>query len=501
MNTADYLLADPDGAGLARPALMTSERSTSYLELRQAAAQMLQTLQHLGIQPGDQVGLLGANSIFWVASYLAILKLGAVVVPLAAVASPEEWKRNLAFAQCKVVCVEQRSKPKLVGLLPTGLSLLDERALEQDHAPVWPQTDAAFDENRAAAIMFTSGTTAQPRGVRITHRNLQANTNSIIADLALTNDERMLVVLPFYYCFGLSLLNTHLRVGASLVLCNSFAFPETVLDTLDKLSCTGFAGVPSTFQMLLRNSTYPQRQFKTLRRIQQAGGKLPNVLIDELIAATPHATLHVMYGQTEATARLSSLPPQFLSAKRGSIGKGIPGVTLRVVNDMGDDVQPGETGEILAQGASISSGYLDDAEATEQKFVAGALRTGDLATVDEDGFIYIVDRKSDFIKSFGYRISSQQIEACVMELADVVSAAAIGKPNEVSGEAVEVFVVLRDGAQLQPEQIVTHCAQRLPRYMLPHNVFVLDKLPLNSSGKVVKSELKKLCAESPVSSI
>ena len=501
MNTADYLLVSRTAVGQTQPAILTADRSYSYLELHQAAACVLQELMRQGIQPGDRVGLLGGNSIFWVASYLAVLKLGAVVVPLAAVASPEEWKRNLAFAHCKALCVDQRLKPKLLGVLPPEVSLLDECILAQNAPQNWFEPDLAFDENCDAAILFTSGTTAQARGVRISHCNLQTNTNAIIADLALTSDERMLVVLPFYYCFGLSLLNTHLRVGGSLVLCNSFAFPEVALDMLDKFACTGFAGVPSTFQTLLRNSTYPSRCFKSLHRIQQAGGKLPNTLIDELISATPNATIHVMYGQTEATARLSSLPAQFLSAKRGSIGKGIPGVTLRVVTETGDDVQPGETGEIMASGASISSGYLDDADATAQKFVAGALRTGDLATVDEDGFIYIVDRKSDFIKSFGYRISSQQIEACVMELADVVSAAAIGKPDEVSGEAVEVFVVLRDGSQLRPEQITAHCGQRLPRYMLPRNVFVLDKLPLNPSGKVVKSELRKLCVESPVSSI
>ncbi len=494
MNTADYLLiAKAETA--SKPVLINGDQAYSYEALQHAAAMLLHGLQHAGVQPSDRIGILGANSLFWVASYLAILKLGAVAVPLATVASPEDWRRNQTFVQCRAICVEQKLKGKLQHMVLSDVALLDESSLTQTSSKVWPEPDPTFDLDRDAAIMFTSGTTARPRAVRVTHRNLQANTESIIADLGLTSDERMLVVLPFYYCFGLSLLHTHLRMGGSLALCNSFAFPETALDMIERLSCTGFAGVPSTFQTLLRNSSFARRNFKTLRKIQQAGGKLPVALVDELIAATPGAVVHIMYGQTEATARLSSLLPEWLNTKRGSIGKGIPGVQLRVMNEAGDDVQPGETGEIIARGASISPGYWNDAEATVQKFIGGALHTGDLATVDADGFIIIVDRKTDFIKSFGHRVSSQQIEACVLELVDVVSAAAIGVPDDARGEAIILFITLRTGGamQLLTDQIAAHCAQRLPRHMLPRNVILLDALPLNPNGKVIKAELKKQC--------
>jgi long-chain acyl-CoA synthetase len=218
------------------------------------------------------------------------------------------------------------------------------------------------------------------------------------------------------------------------------------------------------------------------------------VLIKELVAALPDAKVYVMYGQTEATARLSYLPPELLETKLGSIGQGIPGVTLRVVGETGADVQPGEVGEIYATGDNISPGYLDEPEVNAEKFVDGVLHTGDLAMVDEDGFIYVVDRKADFIKSYGYRVSSQQIEACVLELQDIVAAAAIGEPDLVRGEAIKVFVVLRDGSSLVPDEVIAHCTQKLARHMVPKEVVVIDSLPMNAHGKIVKAELRKLAA-------
>jgi len=339
--------------------------------------------------------------------------------------------------------------------------------------------------------MLTSGTTSTPRAVRITHQNIQANTNSILEYLQLDHLDRILVVLPFYYCFGASLLHTHLRAGGSLVLCNTFAYPETALDLIEEQECTGMAGVPSTYQTLLRNTTFSQRGFKSLRKIQQAGGKLPLVFIKELKATLPDAQVFIMYGQTEATARLSYLPPNLLDTKLGSIGRGIPGVDLQVVNETGQKVNPGEVGEIIARGDNISPGYFNDPDSNSDKFIDGALHTGDLATVDNDGFIYIVDRKSDFIKSFGHRISSQEIEAYILELTDVISAAAIGEPNEIQGEAIIVFITLRKGSNLTEQDIISHCRQRMAHYMVPKHVVIVDCLPTNAHGKIIKSALRE----------
>jgi acyl-CoA synthetase (AMP-forming)/AMP-acid ligase II len=230
----------------------------------------------------------------------------------------------------------------------------------------------------------------------------------------------------------------------------------------------------------------------SLRLIQQAGGKLPPVLIEELLAAKPAATLFVMYGQTEATARLSYLPPGKLRDKPGSVGKGIPGVELRVLNENGAPVAPGDRGEIYATGANISPGYYEDPEGSVAKFTPRGLRTGDMAVVDDDGCIFIVDRRDDFIKSWGHRVSSQEVEAAALRMEQLVSAAVIGVPDDQAGEAVTLFVTARPGAEVTPDEVLAVCRQHLPKYMVPRSVLIRDALPLNANGKIAKPRLREM---------
>ncbi len=490
MNIADYLLEHGDDQKVA---IIFEDGQSTYADIRHAAAQVALLLQRQGIGAGDSVGLLGANSLFWVASYLAIMKLGAVAVPFSTMAMPEEVQAQLAFSGCRAACLQNRYHGRYESAFPAGLPLLMDDCLDPASPADWKSLpyNSDFDEGREAALMFTSGTTQSPRAVRISHRNIRANTDSIIEYLELDENERIMVILPFYYCFGTSLLHTHLRVNGSMVVSNGFTFPEKVLDLMEQHGCTGIAGVPSTYQTFIRNTTMARRPMTTLRKVQQAGGKLPAVQIKELVEMLPNAHIYTMYGQTEATARLSYLPPHLLDTKLGSIGKGIPGVELRVVNEAGDPVQPGEVGEIWARGENISEGYLNDPGASGEKFIDGVLHTGDLATVDEDGFIFVVDRKADFIKSYGYRVSSQQVEDCVLALQDVVAAAAVGEPDAMRGEAIVVFVTLREDSVLQPDAIIAHCRGKLARHMWPKRVEVLDSLPLSAQGKVLKSELRK----------
>ncbi len=491
MNTADYLLENGNPDALF---LLGDRLSYRYQDVKKAAARLYGELAKNGVRAGDRVAILGGNSLFWAAAYLAIMKHSAVAVPFSVTLPPHDAAALQNMVQCKAMFIERRLQAKYAGALPAELGLIFEDCLDDAGPSEWPKADSAFDLSQDAALMFTSGTTAQPHAVRVTHCNIQANTNSIIEYLELSSADRIMAVLPFYYCFGTSLLHTHLRVGGSLVLANSFVYPEMVLDLMESAECTGFAGVPSTYQTLLRNSSFPRREMKSLRKLQQAGGKLQNVLIKELVAAVPQARVFIMYGQTEATARLSYLPPEALATKLGSVGKGIPGVTLRVLDDHSRAVKPGEVGEIYATGDNISPGYLDEPEANAHKFTNGMLKTGDLATVDEDGFIYIVDRKSDFIKSHGFRVSSQQVESVILELKEVVATAVIGEPDLVRGEAIKAFVVLLEGAVLTVEEIIAHCGRRLANYMVPRDVVFLNKLPLNAHGKVIKNELRNLSA-------
>jgi acyl-CoA synthetase (AMP-forming)/AMP-acid ligase II len=489
-SSSDYLLtgAAPDGV-----ALVEAGRRYTYGQLRSVAGKLAAELAALDLPPGSRVGMLGPNSLFWVASYLAVMKLGHVAVPFSDKLTSDDIHRNAGLVEWAAVFADRRILRRFPEAFDDGIAVLTDEALQSGREPYWPDP-VPVDPGADAVLMFTSGTTSQPKAVRVTHGNIQANADAIIAFLGLRSDDRVLVILPFYYCYGASLLHTHLRRGSRIVLCDSFAFPETALDLLEREECTVLAGVPSSFQLLLRASTFAQRALPSLRLIQQAGGKLPPVLIEELLAAKPAAELFLMYGQTEATARLSYLPPDKLRAKPGSIGKGIPGVQLRVLNESGDPVLPGEQGEIYATGANISPGYYEDPQGSAAKFTRHGLRTGDLATVDEDGDIFIVDRRDDFIKSWGYRISSQEVEAAALRMEQLVSAAVIGVPDDKAGEAVTLFATARPGAVVTPDEVVAICRQHLPKYMVPHSVLILDALPLNSSGKVAKPQLREMAA-------
>lgn len=488
VNTADYLLR---GAADNSIAIVDSSGRHTYAELRGVVARQVCALESSGQSAAAPVAIIAPNGFGWVASYLAALAAGMVAVPVPNTLMPQEIAARLEWIGAGAAFVGAREAKHLQGRCH-GTAMLSADFSEpasEGHALRFAPTAADDD----AVYAFTSGTTGQPRAVRHTHANIQANTDSILEYLQLTADERTLVVLPFSYVFGASLLHTHLRIGGTLVIQPNAVFPQSIVERLAAERCTGFAGVPSTFHVMLRNSTFGSRPLPDLRTIQQAGGKLAPILLDELIAAQRQARVFVMYGQTEATARLSYLPPEALSSKLGSIGRGIPGVTLRVVGPDGLEIDPGEVGEIWARGDNISPGYLRDPLESARKMPDGELHTGDLATVDDDGYIYIVDRQEDFIKSWGFRIASQDVESSAIQLTDLIAVAVVGVPDEAAGERVELVAVRRPGASLGVEDVLRHCRAHLAKHMVPAQVHFVARLPLNANGKVSKAAVRELC--------
>lgn len=487
MNTAEFLIGRVDAGATA---VVDADGTLTYGQLAGRVAQQARALRELDLLPGDRVGLIGANGSGWVSSYLAVLAAGLVAVPVANTLPAEEVAARLGWIGAAASFVGVAERRKLAGLV--GIQMPMDGPAPSTSAEDGP-TFAPVRPDDDAVLAFTSGTTGRPRAVRQTHANLQANTGSILGYLPLTDRDRILVVLPFSYVFGASLLHTHLRIGASLVIHPNAVFPQQIVERMADERCTGVAGVPSTFAVLLRNSTFGSRRLPNLRLIQQAGGKLAPALLNELREAQPQAQVFVMYGQTEATARLSYLPPEQLDRKLGSIGRGIPGVSLRVVGDDGADISPGEVGEIRARGANISPGYLDDEAETARRMPDGELHTGDLATVDEEGYIYVVDRQEDFIKSWGLRIASQDVETVALQMTDLVSAVVVGVPDEAAGELVEMVAVAREGATVTEREVIDHCRAKLARYMVPSRVHFVPLIPLNTNGKVAKPAVRDLC--------
>jgi long-chain acyl-CoA synthetase len=486
-NTCDFLLARARPGDVA--IVEVANRSFTYRQLHEAVAALAAELAGAGLPAGSRVGLVGPNSFFWVASYLAVLKLGHVAVPLSERNGSAELRRRVDQVGCAAAFLDRRVPGDVAAVLAAVPVITDEalRAL-----PGVPPPSRGCDPHADAVLMFTSGTTAQPKVVRVTHANIQANTESICGFLELRSTDRILVVLPFSYCYGASLLHTHLREGASLVLSDSVAFPQTVVDLIETHGCTELAGVPSSYQLLLRASTFASRPLPSLRLLQQAGGKMAPEIIERLLAAQPSARLYVMYGQTEATARLAYVPPDRLPQKLGSIGTAIPGVELCVLDEEGRPVGPGQRGEIYARGPSISPGYLDDPEGTAEKFTPLGLRTGDVAVIDADGFLSVVDRMDDFIKSWGHRISSHEIEECALQLRGLDAAAAVGVADLEAGEAITLFVTPASSASVTAHDVIEHCRRHLPRHKVPKRVVLVESMPLNTHGKVAKRRLRDL---------
>jgi len=270
---------------------------------------------------------------------------------------------------------------------------------------------------------------------------------------------------------------------------NSFIFLGGVLKSLLDYRCTGFAGVPSHFQILLRKSdSFKQTRFPDLRYVTQAGGKLAPIFIDEFREAHPEVRFVVMYGQTEATARLSWLPPEIYERRKGSMGKGIPGVELRVVNEKGENIKPGETGEVIARGDNIMMGYFEDEEGTKNAIRNGWLYTGDLGTVDEDGYIYLTARSKEIIKVRGKRISPKEIEAVILALPEVIDCTIEGVEDEIEGEMLKATVTVRKDriGTITKETLIQYCSQHLALFKVPQVYDFKDDLTISSTGKKIK---------------
>jgi acyl-CoA synthetase (AMP-forming)/AMP-acid ligase II len=344
---------------------------------------------------------------------------------------------------------------------------------------------AARSEDDLAALMSTSGSTGVPRLVMVSHGNLIANTEAIARSQQLGTDERAMLILPISYCLGASVVHTHLHSGGGVVFDSRFMFPDKVLRAIDAYNCTTFAGVPTVYSILLERSSLCSIPLPRLRRFLQAGGPLAPESVRKMRDRVPTAQFYVMYGQTEATARISCLPPEHSIEKLGSAGVPLDNLTVRVVDDDGGELPKGETGEIWVKGPSVTRGYLDDPEETARKFCDGWLKTGDQASMDEDGYLWLKGRKGDFMKIRGVRVSFAEVEARVRAIRGVCECAATSVIHPEAGEAISLFVVPENGANDLPAQI----RRTLPAKWVCSQVNLVAELPKTSNGKIARSRL------------
>jgi len=487
MNVYDYLLGN--SGFLHKDFILGNKEVLSYADLNDQSLKLARYLLET-YGEGNNIVLAGPNSAWFIVAYLAIIKSGNVCVPL----NPALEKDNLDYivrlCDVKLAFIAESLKGRDWSGIDSVIHNYDALRGKVNGDSLDLLAPNGFDEERLAEIIFTSGSTGEPKGVMITHRNIRANTESIIEYLGLSGDDIMEVVLPFYYCYGLSLLHTHLRTGGSIVLNNTFMFVGSVIRDLNEYACTGFAGVPSHFQILLRKTrSFKETRFPHLKYVTQAGGKLHNVFIEEFTKGFPQVQFYVMYGQTEATARLSYLHPENLAAKLGSMGRAIPGVELELRDDAGNRIgEPGRVGELVARGENIMKGYLGDSESTARTLRDGWLFTGDLAYMDEDGYFFLTARKKEIIKVGGRRISPKEIEEVIVSIPGVVDCSIEGVFDDYLGEALQADIVLANpnDPDISEAYVKKYCGERLAMEKVPGFIRFKSSLEVASTGKKVK---------------
>lgn len=492
---------DPD-----KPAVWHQGAWKTYREIRADAERVAALLAETGVQPGDRVAILAENSFDYLGAHFGALKAGAVDVSLNTELKADSLHELLLDCEAKVLIAGAKLLPgsiRALDGLPDLRSVFVDQPLK--NAPLLPasiQLRGLSDvpsggtrtplpertEGDLASLVYTSGVTGRPKGVMLSHRNLVHNARSVVEYLGLGPTDRVMVVLPFYYIFGRSLLYTHILSCGSLVIDNRFAYPSVVLNTMQEQEVTCLAGVPTTYSILLNRSDLRTRTFPHLRFVAQAGGGMSKEMQKAVAEAIHPARLFVMYGATEAAPRLTYVEPEMLPRKWGSIGRAIPDMEVIVADGQGRRVPPNVQGEIAARGQSIMMGYWKDAEATAQVLRHGYYFTGDLGYEDEDGYMFVTGRARDMIKTGGNRVSGKEIEDVVYSVPGVVEAAVIGVADEILGEAIKVFVVPAS-PELTEESLKNELKQRLPVFKHPKWVEIRPSLPKNQSGKILKSEL------------
>ena len=484
------------------PALIEQNRTWSYDELGRLTRAVTQFIESTSLQRGDRIAIVLPNCAEYVASYFATHLSGCAAVALNTQEPAPVLAHLIQHCDARLLFVDSRFKDleRLRRLLESAGRQIVEVGSESD---IWRDvvSSSAGDaqghivdihEDELASIIYTSGTTGNPKGVMLSHRNLCANTESILGYIDVRPSDRTFNVLPFYYSFGNSVLLTHLSVGACIILQNNIAFPHAVMKRMGEMKSTGFYGVPTTFTLLFGHDRIRATDLTSLRYIAQAGGPMSVDKQQQLARDLPGVQIIIMYGQTEATARLTYLDPDYLVEKFGSVGKAIPGVELRVGPSADEAHNVESPGEIYARGDNIMMGYWENDVATREVICDGWLRTGDLGYADDDGFFFITGRASDMIKTGANRVSPSEIEDVVSRLDEVKEVGAYPVDDDVLGQAIAIAVVVKkesDGVDAQA--IRRFCLAEMSAFKVPKYIKFVTELPKTASGKLKRHVLAK----------
>ena len=487
-------------------ALAYEDRRWTYADMDRDVNALAAGLREAGIAREHRVAVLGQNVPEYLLLGLALAKLGAVMVPLNYRLAEDELAQLLGH--CKPVALAADSD-----FADTARALLDrvpalERLLALEDRPGDPWIsvpelierhsgervpDAEVGDDDVQRILYTSGTTSLPKGAMLTHGNVNANMNAQVVELALTPEDRILNFAPLYHVGGLDLPGyATWYVGATMLLERRFAARD-LLERITNDRATGMVMVATMIGMIRDLPDRERYDTSSVRFL--IFSQVNRRLFEEARRLFPNARLIEGYGLTETCNGLTYLDMEHMLTKQGSVGRPLHGVDVQVVDEDDNPLPPGEEGEVVARGPKVCAGYLDDPEATARAFRNGWFHTGDIGRFDEDGYLYIVDRLKDMIRSGGENVASSEIEAVIHEFPAVSETAVVGAPHPKWVEVPVAFVVPRPGQQIDPQGLVAHCREHLAGFKVPKAVYELEALPRNPSGKVLKCDLRDMLGE------
>lgn len=492
-------------------ALVTDGRRVTYAELDAASDRVAAALAARGVRRGDRVVIFADNCWEAVVSIFATAKAGGVF----SLVNPSAKSGRLGhiLGNCRpaalvtlgrllpVATEAMAQAPALACCLVAGAKEAPQLrgAMRFEEALAWREEPprAPGIELDLAMLVYTSGSTGVPKGVMMTHQNITAAADSVTAYLENGPEDVILNLLPVSFSYGLYQVLTSVKLGATLVLEKSFAFPQAILDRIAAERVTGFPLVPTIAAVILQMRDLKPDSFPHLRYITTASAPIPPAHLERLQALFPRTRIYSMYGMTECK-RCTWLPPEQLRIRPGSVGIPIPGTEAYVVDETGRRVAPGEVGELVIRGPHVMKGYWEDEVATARALRPGpypwekVLHTGDLFRSDEEGFLYFVSRKDDIIKTRGEKVSPKEVESVLYSLPGVREAAVVGVPDPVLGMAIKAVLAVAPEAGLTERDVIRHCAARLEDFMVPKHVEFRAELPKTDSGKISRRQVAEM---------
>lgn len=488
-----------------RTAVIFRETSLTYRALDEKVNQLANALLALGVRKGDRVAINAYNSHYYVINWFALARIGAIQVPINYMLKGQEIAYIINHSAPRVFFVEDtlldvvREVQNQLGSVEHWISLrvsgrdTPEGWLDFDHLLADQPTDepeVELFESEVAQISYTSGTESLPKGAMLTHQGLISQYASCIIEGEYSGRDVVLHSLPLYHCAQMHVfLTPYIQLGAKNVILWK-ADPTEILRTIENERITSIFLPPTVWIGLLRHPQFDTFDLSSLEKGYYGASIMPVEVLKELAARLPRVRLWNYYGQTEMSPAATVLKPEDQLRKPGSCGRPLLNVETRLVDDNDNDVPVGEIGEIVHRSSHLMIGYYKDEERTQAAFRSGWFHSGDLARMDEEGYLYIVDRKKDMIKTGGENVSSRDVEEAIYRHPRVAEVAVIGLPDPVWIEAVTAVVVPKAGQNITEGEIIEHCRQHLARFKVPKRVIITDHLPKNPSGKILKRFLR-----------